>query len=110
MVTDKSADVFTAVVAVAELFAELGSVVVVVAVAVFVIVLPAAAAGSTWTTGAIVAEPPAGIVPRVHVTVVVPAQVPCDGVAETKLVPVGTTSVNDTPSALDGPALVTVIA
>ena len=96
-------------VAVAESFAELGSVVVVVAVAVLVIVEPLGAPALTFTTRVIVAEPPAGIVPRVHVTVAVPAHVPCDGVAETKAFPAGTASVSDTPSASDGPTLATVI-
>jgi len=61
------------------------------------------------TTSEIVAEPPLLIVPREHVTVVVPLQLPWLGVAETNVVPAGMTSVTVTPPAGAGPALLTPI-
>ena len=57
----------------------------------------------------IVAVAPFAIVPRPQVTVDVPLQVPCDGVADTKVVPAGMLSVTATLLAAAGPALVTVI-
>jgi hypothetical protein len=56
-----------------------------------------------------VAFDPLLIVPRLQVTVVVPLQVPCDGVAEMSCRPAGSVSVTTTPVAADGPAFVTVI-
>ena len=82
-----------------------GSGVVAVTEAVFVRVPPE----FTRTTSAIVAEPPTLIVPRLQVTVVVPLQDPCEGVAETKDVLEGMVSVTVTPAELDGPALLTTI-
>src|SRR5689334_9371142 len=46
--------------------------------------------------------------PRLHVTVVVPLQEPCVGVADTKLTPAGKLSVATTLVAGDGPLLVTI--
>src|SRR5688500_151535 len=59
------------------------------------------------TTSVIVALVPLAIAPSVQVTVVVPEQLPCDGVAETKVVPAGSTSVTTTFDAVSGPALLT---
>jgi hypothetical protein len=62
------------------------------------------------TTSAMVAEPPAARVPREQLTVLVPVQddPAGDGVAETKVVPAGRTSVTVTFAAGLGPAFVTV--
>src|SRR5687768_9763081 len=60
-------------------------------------------------TSVIVAVPPLAIAPRVQVTVVVPEQLPCDGVAETNVVPAGRMSVTTTFDAVSGPALLTVM-
>ena len=46
--------------------------------------------------------------PRVHVIVVVPLHIPCVGVAEVKLIPIGKLSVTMTFVAGDGPLFVTV--
>lgn len=48
-------------------------------------------------------------VPMLQVTVVVPAQVPCVEVAETKVTPAGNGSVTTTPVATDGPLFLAVI-
>ena len=57
----------------------------------------------------IVALWPLVIVPRVHVTVVVPEQVPSDVAEETNVTPAGNASVIATFAALIGPLFVTVI-
>ncbi len=75
-----------------------------VTLAVFVIE-PATAAVTVRETEAV---PPIASVPRLHVTVVVPEQVPWLGVADTNLSPAGSTSVTRTPVEPDGPLLVTV--
>jgi hypothetical protein len=103
----RSALVNMLVVAVEELFAALGSVVVEATLAVFEIV--AAAAGVTFTVSVIVADAAAVIVPSAQLTVVVPLHVPCEGVAETNVVPAGSTSTTDTPAASEGPLFVVVI-
>jgi hypothetical protein len=92
------------VVAVAELLAGLLSASEDDTVAVLVIV-PAATGVTTMLT---VAEAPPAIVPRLHVTVDVPAQFPCEGVAEMKVIPAGRVSVRITPLAVEGPLLVTI--
>ena len=56
-----------------------------------------------------VAELPFARAPRLQVTVVVPLQAPCVGVAETKLTPAGNGSVTVTLVAGEGPVLVTII-
>ena len=61
------------------------------------------------TTSVIVAEPPAAIVLREQLTVLVPEQDhPAGGVAETKVVPVGRMSPTTTFTAGLGPAFATV--
>lgn len=57
---------------------------------------------------ATVALAPLASVPRLQVTLVVPVQLPCDGVALTNCRPAGRTSVTTTFVAGDGPPLVTV--
>jgi hypothetical protein len=61
------------------------------------------------TTSVIVAEPRAARVPREQLTVLVPVQDPCDGVAETNVVPAGRMSPTTTFAAGLGPAFVTVM-
>ena len=56
-----------------------------------------------------VAALPLARVPRLQVTVVVPLQVPCVGVAETKVTPAGNGSVTVTFVAGEGPVLVAII-
>jgi translation elongation factor EF-1beta len=56
-----------------------------------------------------VAVPPAAIVPTGQLTVLVPEQDPCEGVADTNVVPAGRMSLTVTPAAGLGPAFVTVI-
>ena len=56
-----------------------------------------------------VAVPPAAIVPRSHVKLGLPVQVPWLGETVPRLKPVGNVSVRVTAVASDGPALVTVI-
>ena len=87
------------------LFAGFGSAVEVETVAVFEID-PVAVA---WMLSVIEAVPELAIVPSEQETVVVPLQLPCDGIAETNDVPAGRTSVTDTPLAALGPALLTVM-
>ena len=77
-----------------------------VTVAVFEIV-PLVAV--TCVDSAIVALPPAAIVPRLQESGFALLQVPCDGVAETNVSPAGSVSVTTTFVAGDGPAFVTVI-
>src|SRR5207248_1436062 len=109
LVTARSAVVVTVVVAVAELLPELGSAVDELAVAVLASTVPPATPVPTFTTRAIVADAPFAIDPRLHVTVVVPLQAPCEGTAETNDVPPGIVSVIVTPAAAEGPLLPTVI-
>src|SRR6266699_2621705 len=95
LVTARSADGggggVTVVVAVPELLAGSGSAVVELAVAVFV-TTASRKPGSTCTTSVTVADAPLAIEPSAHETVAVPAQAPCDGVAETNVVPGGRVS------------------
>lgn len=76
--------------------------------AVFTMLLPFAASASMATTIVIVADAPSASVPSAQVTVAVPEQFPCAGVADTNEVLGGSTSETDTFAASDGPALVTV--
>src|SRR5271156_4157462 len=97
----------TVVMTVAELLAVLGSGLVEVTLTVFVSV--AAAVGSTTmlmvSMGASLLR-----LPRLQVTVVVPAHEPLEGVAETRVTPAGSTSVTVTFVALtSGPLLTTEI-
>jgi hypothetical protein len=62
------------------------------------------------TTSVIAAEPRAAIMPREQLTVLVPEQVPVDGVAETNVVPAGRMSPAITFTAGLGPKFVTVMA
>jgi hypothetical protein len=55
----------------------------------------------------IIALPPFPTDPRLQVTVAVPLQVPCDGIAETKLTPPGRVSVTVTLVAGEWPLLAT---
>jgi len=77
---------------------------------VFVIVPDMLAA--TRTTIATVAVAPLGKMPRLHVTVLVPEQVPELGVADWSVTPAGRTSVSVTPLVVAGivgiPLFVTV--
>ena len=57
----------------------------------------------------IVALPPLLIVPRAHVTVLVPLQLPWLVEEETKVTPPGNVSVTTTPVAASGPLFVTMI-
>lgn len=105
-----SAHAPTVVIAVAELFAGLGSANEPLTVALFVIVGPAV----TLTISVIVAELPRVIVPTVQLTgPELPGagavKVPWLTEAETKAVPVGTDVLNATFVAGCGPPLVTVI-
>jgi hypothetical protein len=105
-VIERSADVLTEVVAVAELLLDDESTVLVLTAAVFDTV--PVADGDTVVTIVIVAVPPLATKPNAHVTVVVPEQLPCDGVAETRLTEAGSASLTLTLAAIDGPALPTV--
>src|ERR1041384_5505595 len=60
------------------------------------------------TTMLMMAIPLRASEPRLHVTVVVPLHMPCVGVAEVKLMPMGRLSVTTTFVAGDGPLFVTV--
>jgi hypothetical protein len=107
LVTDRSAEAVTVVLAVALLFALLGSAWVAVTLAVLVIVPPDVGAVTTIVT---VADPTLAIDPKLHVTV--PAlwlQVPWVAVADTNTTPAGNVSVRVTPVAALGPALLTLI-
>ena len=99
----------TVVVEVAELLPAAGSGVDVVADAVLEITLPLATDGPTCTTRVIVADAPAAMDPNEHVTDVVPAHEPSDGMAETYVVPAGSASLTVASRAFDGPLLVTWI-
>jgi hypothetical protein len=110
-VTDRFADgAATVVVSVSELLLESSSGVEDATVAVLLMVVPGAVPGFTFTTNVTVGNVVTATVPRVHVTVAVPVQVPCDGVAETKVVPAGTASVRVTLWASDGPLFWTWMA
>jgi hypothetical protein len=56
-----------------------------------------------------VAELPIPMSPRLHVTAVSPEQEPCVGLAEMKVTPGGSVSVNTALVAGDGPLFVTTI-
>src|ERR687886_2826950 len=100
LVMERSARVWTAVVAVAELFVVSGSVTAEVTLAV--LETSAVREASTLTTRVTcLAGPPAAIVPSDQVTV--PDVFVPPLLAETKLVPAGTWSVRLTPVASDGP-------
>jgi hypothetical protein len=106
LVTDRSAEAVTVVLAVALLFALLGSAWVAVTLAVLVIVPPDVGAVTTIVT---VADPALAIDPKLHVTV--PAlwlQVPWVAVADINTTPAGNVSVKLTPVAVLGPALLTL--
>jgi drug/metabolite transporter superfamily protein YnfA len=105
MESTAAAPPLTVVVVVKELFSAFGSGVVEVTLAVFVSVPDVVAV----TTRVIAAVAALFIVPSVQVTVVVPVQVPTEGVADTSVAPVGNTSVIVTAVAARGPLLVTVI-
>ena len=90
------------------LFAGFGSTADVVTDAVFEITVPCARPLAVWTVSVTVAVPLLATVPRAQVMVVVPLQLPCEGVAETNVTPEGRTSVTETFAALLGPALLTV--
>ena len=70
--------------------------------AVFLIMVPADFIGSL-TTKVIVAVACAARLPRLQLIVVVPLQVPCEGVAETSVNPTGKGSFTITPVAVPGP-------
>ena len=92
--------------AVEELFPGVESVVALVTVAVL---LKVPGVDGAVTIKVIVAVDPLFIVPRAQLTAVVPLHVPCEGVAETKVVPVGIVSATTTLVAADGPLFVTVM-
>jgi hypothetical protein len=100
------APVFTVTLDVEVLFAVFGSGVVETTVAVLAIVPDAL---GLRTTNAIVAEPPLAIVPSEQMTALLKVQDPCDGDAETNVVPAGKMSVTVTPAAEMGPAFVTAM-
>jgi hypothetical protein len=90
-----------------ELFPAPGSGLVVDTTAVFA---SGPGADGSVTVSAIDAEPRFAMEPSEQVMVVVPLQLPCVGVAETKVVPAGIASVTVTFAAAVGPALLTAIA
>lgn len=101
----------TAVLAVAELLPEFGSLDMPLTIAVSVIVEPGAAL--TLTTRVTTTEPPDASAPSEQLTVPVP---PTGGVlqlpglvSDTKVVPAGTTSVKVTPASASGPLFETTI-
>ena len=115
--TDRSADVFTVVVAVAELFAGVGSFVGELAAAVLVIVAPLATLALTFTTTVKAATAPAGSEAMLQLTVP-PAPTaglvhekagPVFWARETNVVPAGRVSVTAAVWASDGPLLVRLI-
>src|SRR5262249_40009142 len=108
LVTARSARVLTVVVAVATLFAVVGSAVVLRTVAVFVSVALLAALGLTVTTMVSVAVAPAATVHRLALpTPPAWVAVPLLEVTETKLVLPGRLSVSETPWASLGPLFAT---
>lgn len=96
----------TVVDVVAELFVTFGSAVVDVTFTVFVTVPAVVALAIIVTTWGLA---PLLIVPRLHVTVVVPEQLPWEVAEDTNVTPAGNTSVAVTFAALSGPLFVTVI-
>src|ERR1700686_3124785 len=94
----------TDVLVAAELLDGLGSFWAAIALAMLLIV-PAVVGLPTMVTVALVLVATA---PRLHVTVVVPVQLPWLELAETKLTAAGRASVMVTPVATEGPLLVTV--
>ena len=116
LVSERSADVLTSVVCVAELFSELVSLVVVVIDAVLVIVEPLVADGLTFTVSTKVwAAPPAASELRVLVIVPVPPAVgvvfdqPVGLTNDTNVVFAGIASLSETLCAAPGPAFATTI-
>jgi len=91
------------------LFAALESVLVDVTVAVFEMEVVGARPDAVRATRVMVGVAPGATVPRVQVTVVVPLQLPVEGVADTNVRLAGRTSVTVTPLAVLGPALPTVM-
>ena len=63
---------------------------------------------SAFTAMATAAVAPLANVPNVHVTVLVPAQLPWPAAAETNVTPAGSVSVSVTPVASPAPLLLTV--
>src|SRR5262245_54254050 len=99
------------VVAVALLFPALSSgVPATVAVLVNVRLLVVLLAGTETTIETVAELLPAASVPRLQVTVVVPEQVPCDGVADTSVTPAGSGSLTVTLVAAVLPVCEAVIA
>ena len=115
LVTLRSAELPTVVVAVALSLAAFGSGVVLVTVAVLEMNVPAATPAPTSTTSVKVALAPAARVGRVQVTGPVPPTAgvvqlkPAGAVSETKVVPAGRVSARLTAWASLGPVLVTVM-
>ena len=105
-VMDKSADAFTDVAAVAELFAVFGSVVVLLNVAVLLIEVPLATLLFTLAMIVKVAVAPFASVPIVHAGA---DHEPTEGVALINVRPAGNTSFTATDCASLDPLLVTVI-
>jgi hypothetical protein len=106
LLSDRSADKpLTVVVVVALLLPDTGSATLLVTLAVLLNVPPAVGV----TTIVTVALAALARVPRLHVTVAVPLQLPCDGVVDTQVTPPGSVSVTETPVAELGPLFVTVI-
>ena len=103
LLSDKSADAPTVVVALARLFALFGSLVEDATPAVLVIVL--LAPNPTETVAVSVALAPAFTVPRLQGK---EAQPPCEEVSETKVTPLGKVSVTFTLVAFEGPKFATV--
>jgi hypothetical protein len=62
------------------------------------------------TTSTMVADLPAARVPREQLTVLVPVQDPCDGVAETNVAPAGRVSLTVTAADRLGPAFATAMS
>src|SRR5437764_198181 len=109
-VTATSADAPTVVVAVAESSDGSGSLHPELTVAVLVSTVPAATSEPTCTVSVTPADAPFATAPRLQLTVVaIRAQAPCEGVAETNVVPLASGSVSVTPDAPDGPLFATPI-
>ncbi len=103
--TARSADGLTVVDALALLLPETGSFTLDATVAVLLIVPVDCGRPLIWMVG----EAPLATVPSWHVTTpLVWEHVPCDGVAESKIIPAGSVSVTTVPVAARGPALPTV--
>lgn len=97
----------TFVTSVALLLLEFGSVVNAAIVAVFVSVF--GASFSTVTTISTVAVAPLGRIPRSHLTVLVPEQLPMLGVAETNVTPDDNILFSVTPLVVAGPVAVPLL-